>query len=253
MRQITGSAVLLLVGLLTVGGCGDDDDDGDDGKNGSPDNTGKACAAPADCYKDVAPGTLKGEVECMDRVPDGYCTHLCTADTDCCAVEGECKTTLKQVCSPFESLSGKRCFLSCEGPDIVPAGTNPSEYCQKEVGTQFHCESSGGGSENRKVCVPADCADGEACKADADCAPNFLCDTRLKGGYCVAKKDCITNAECGPDARCTKVGNANYCLRTCAGAWDCSLCRPRDLAGTCRDDVDYVEAGTTGSVCVPPS
>jgi hypothetical protein len=252
MRQFLGSAALLLVGLLTVGGCGDDDDDGDDGKNGSPDNTGQTCNAPADCYKDVPAGTLEGAVECLDRVPEGYCTHLCTDDDNCCAVEGECKTDLKQVCSPFQSLTGKRCFLSCADADVVPAGTNPSEYCQKQVSTSFHCESSGGGSENRKVCLPAPCEEGEACKADADCATGLVCNTNFKGGYC-AKKDCSTNADCGQNARCTKVGGASYCLKTCAGAWDCSLCRPRDLPGACRDDVDYVEAGTTGSVCVPPT
>jgi hypothetical protein len=252
MRQWMGSAVLLLVGLSTVGGCGSDDDDPDDGKNGSPDNTGQVCTAPEDCYKDVPIDTIQGEVRCLDRVPEGYCTHLCASDDDCCAAQGECKTSLKQVCSPFESTGLNMCFLSCEAADIVPAGMNENEYCQKETSTSFACRSSGGGSGNRKICVPGACAEGEACKLDADCDAGLVCNTNFKGGYC-AKKDCTTNAECGPNARCTKVGGANYCLRNCVDAWDCSFCRPRDLPATCSDAVEYAEAGTTGSVCVPPT
>lgn len=52
-------------------------------------------------------------------MPNGYCTHEYKDDSDCCAVTGECRTGIKQVCSPFTNTSTpKYCFLSCEEEDI---------------------------------------------------------------------------------------------------------------------------------------
>src|SRR4026209_2212870 len=88
--------MLTLAGLGAIGGCSDDDDSapvqGTAGRQ-STEHTGATCDAPADCYPDIADKTaIHGTVECMARVRDGYCTHTCTADTDCCAATGECKT-----------------------------------------------------------------------------------------------------------------------------------------------------------------
>src|SRR5882672_1003614 len=67
--------------------------------------TGQACTAPSECFLGTDGAALMGgPAVCLDRVPGGYCTHLCTADTDCCAVPGECRTSYPQVCSPFESM-----------------------------------------------------------------------------------------------------------------------------------------------------
>jgi hypothetical protein len=131
--------VLVLV-VLGVGCSGGDDE-----------NAGKSCQAPADCY----PGLEKppnGEVMCLTRVTGGYCTHLCVTDADCCAVTGECKTGFPQVCAPFESTGQRICFLSCESN--VLAGTDSNAYCQVNANRAFNCRSSGGGSENRKICTP---------------------------------------------------------------------------------------------------
>lgn len=251
MRHVAHATLVLLVTLsATVGGCGDDDDeDGGSGGTGSPDNTGKVCDAPDDCYPDVADGELLGTAMCLDRVRGGYCTHTCTADTDCCAAEGECKTQLKQVCAPFESSTDKMCFLSCEDADR--GGLGEQEYCQKEASTDFICRASGGG-DPRKVCVPGDCGYGESCGADADCETGLTCLTEFTSGYC-GKKGCTTNAECSADSLCIKQGDNNYCLKKCAGESDCSFCRHPDHAAACRADVTYVEAGSTGTVCVPPT
>jgi hypothetical protein len=54
-----------------------------------PDDTGAACTVADDGYPDVAEGELQGEPVCIDRVRDGYCTHTCESDDDCCAAEGE--------------------------------------------------------------------------------------------------------------------------------------------------------------------
>lgn len=129
----------------------------------SPEFTGSACTAAADCYGDIDGAALKGGAPvCIDKVTGGYCTHTCTTDADCCAVPGECRTGLKQVCSSFENAAEKYCFLSCEDADIAAAtdagasdaGAEGDEYCQKNTTAEFGCRSTGGGSENRKVCLP---------------------------------------------------------------------------------------------------
>jgi hypothetical protein len=142
---------ILVFALASLSACSSDD------SKGSDENTGTSCSAPAQCYPGLDAGVLKGEVQCLTRVTGGYCTHLCTADSDCCAVTGECKSGFKQVCAPFESTGLKMCFLSCEAADVKagdPAITDDSAYCQKYANAAFGCRSTGGGSENRKVCVP---------------------------------------------------------------------------------------------------
>ena len=117
-------------------------------------NAGQSCDAPGDCYPEVADEDLPalGELVCLDRVPGGYCTHLCTTDADCCSVEGECETDFPQVCAPFESTGMFMCFLSCEPADI--GDNDEGSFCQEYAHPDFGCRSTGGGSENRKVCVP---------------------------------------------------------------------------------------------------
>ena len=172
---------------IAVAGCGDDDDvtpNVDAGSDAtpeasssndssstndvvtdtgrSPEFTGSACKAPTDCYGTLDAAALKGAPRCIDKVTNGYCTHLCTTDADCCAVPGECKTGFKQVCAPFESTGEKYCFLSCEPADIAAApdagagdaGDPGSSYCVNNASSEFGCRSTGGGAENRKVCLP---------------------------------------------------------------------------------------------------
>jgi hypothetical protein len=112
---------------------------------------GQACGVAGDCYKGLKTAP-KGEVMCLTRVEGGYCTHLCQTNADCCAVDGECKTGLPQVCGPFESTGQRMCFLSCAGS--VVGSADPNAYCQQNAHKSFVCRSTGGGSENEKVCVP---------------------------------------------------------------------------------------------------
>jgi hypothetical protein len=142
-------SVSVALGLLAA--CGDDDDNG----GGGPTDTGQACNAASQCYPKVEDGALSGEALCLDRVEGGYCTHLCVEDNDCCAAPGECMYDYAQVCSPFESGDDKYCFLTCEDADVaLTDAVDGEEYCQRFANVAFHCRSSGGGSENRKVCVP---------------------------------------------------------------------------------------------------
>lgn len=250
-----GAAALIFWGGFTAA-CGDDGD-GDGGGGGSgnapnrPDETGAACEVADDCYPDVAEGELKGDAVCVTRVRDGYCTHTCQADADCCAADGECDSGLVEVCSPFESMDGMHCFVSCESEDVSAAGaTDAEEYCQKKASADFICRSSGGGSNNRKICVPGDCGVGADCDDDADCASGLACVTNARGGYC-SQDDCTANADCPGGSLCVAVsGSVNRCYRACSAASDCTFCRS-DTSATCSEDVTFVEGGTTGSVCVP--
>jgi len=119
-------------------------------------NTGQACKVATDCYSGIDAGALSGAAMCLTQVPNGYCTHDCAADTDCCAVPGECPQALAEVCAPFESTGVMACFLSCESDVVTKAGfTDDTAFCQKYGSAAFICRSTGGGSNNRKVCVPS--------------------------------------------------------------------------------------------------
>jgi hypothetical protein len=146
MRSIELTLTLWL-GLALGVACGDEDD-GD--ADGSPDNAGEICEVADDCYEGV--DGIRGEALCLDRVESGYCTHLCETDEDCCAADGECESALRQVCAPFESSGMKMCFLSCEAEDLD--GQDETEFCEENAHPRFLCRSTGGGAENRKVCVP---------------------------------------------------------------------------------------------------
>jgi hypothetical protein len=124
---------------------------------GTTTNTGQSCKTVADCYPGIDAGSLMGEALCLTAVPNGYCTHHCTTDMDCCsvAVPGECPNHLAEVCGPFESTGEMDCFLSCEAADLMKANfTDANAYCQKYANATFICRSTGGGSKNRQVCVP---------------------------------------------------------------------------------------------------
>jgi hypothetical protein len=180
LRSRSAASLLLAwCTLATASACGDDDDAtgpgaGTAGSGGRPPGTGSACDSPDDCYQGLEAGKPTGEVQCLDRVEGGYCTHLCTRDEDCCAVPGECQGELRQVCAPFESLGAMLCFLSCEEADLKPlpgfdAGSDvdPEAWCKHAASTEFICRSTGGGSDNEKVCVPQGSGTAGAGGADA--------------------------------------------------------------------------------------
>jgi hypothetical protein len=136
-RMGTGWPCILALAVC-VAGC-DDDDDGS--------AVGASCEAAEQCFVELTE-EVEGEPVCLDRVEGGYCTHECVDDANCCAVEGECPNGKEQVCAPFESSNLRLCFLSCEGQE------DGDGYCDEYAYRGFICRSTGGGSENRKVCVP---------------------------------------------------------------------------------------------------
>ena len=121
---------------------------------GSP-SVGASCTAASTCYPGVDPAKIQGTVTCLTSISGGYCTHTCTADSDCCAASGECKSVFKELCAPFENQPTTYCFLSCESADIAASGTgitDPNAYCQKYAGPSFSCRSTGGGANNKQFC-----------------------------------------------------------------------------------------------------
>ncbi len=241
--------------VMSAGACGSDDDgDGDSDDTDRPEQTGAACVTAADCYPDLDHEALQGEVRCLDRVPDGYCTHLCETDADCCAADGECPDDLRQVCSPFESTGLMMCFLSCEEEDWSTAGgagasgqnVDANEFCRDNAHSSFICRSSGGGNQNRKVCVPGGCGDAALTGVYADCVQSSdqaTCEAR--GGTWVASGATAESCECptGQD-ECECTSSAD-CLGVCVA--------PVPDSGGCEAvDTGVCSAATrpTGTWCV---
>lgn len=138
------SIAITIVATIGLFACAEDE----------PLDTGAACASPDECFPEVEDRTeLAGDVICLDRVEGGYCTHTCTVDEDCCAIPGECRYDYPQVCAPFESTGQMFCFLSCEDVDLDP-DLSSDEHCHTYAHSAFGCRSTGGGSANRKVCLP---------------------------------------------------------------------------------------------------
>lgn len=149
-------------GDTASGGSGDGDTgDGDatggmgTGGNMTVEMTGSSCEVVDDCYPRVDHEDLSGPAVCLDKVEDGYCSHECEVDMDCCAAEGECESDLEQVCAPFTNLDLMLCFLSCED-DIIDGSTYESadDFCAEEANPDFICRSTGGGGQNKRVCMP---------------------------------------------------------------------------------------------------
>lgn len=96
-----------------------------------------SCEQPDDC-----PAPEGATAECLDKSSEGFCTWSCSSDSDCAFDEDE----YERVCASFESEEGEHCFPSCEGAE------DEDEACPQG----FTCRSTGGGSDNRKVCFPED-------------------------------------------------------------------------------------------------
>ena len=95
------------------------------------------CAVADDCeLPDDAPEDA--ELACLVSSDVGICSHTCDEDSDC----GD-----EELCSPFESEDEQYCFLSCEE---IPDDQTEEEVC----GDNATCRSTGGGSDNRKICFP---------------------------------------------------------------------------------------------------
>jgi hypothetical protein len=122
--------------------------------SGSQGPVGQSCATANQCYVGIDAAVLSGTVTCLTQVQGGYCTHTCSTDDDCCRVPGECTGGHPQLCAPFESTGQMYCFLSCESEILADAGLSDTNFCATYAAASFTCRSTGGGSQNRKICAP---------------------------------------------------------------------------------------------------
>lgn len=111
----------LVLGLLACGG---------------RDEVYAACDEPDEC--EVPDGA---EAECLDKSGQGFCSWVCEDDGDCADDPDE---DYDFVCASFESEPGLHCFPSCEDAGDSGTGCPPG----------YGCRSTGGGSDNRKICFP---------------------------------------------------------------------------------------------------
>jgi len=103
---------------------------------------------------------------------------------------------------------------------------------------------------------------GASCSTDADCLvedsdtdPEFdmTCLTAFTGGYC-GVDDCTANSDCPDGSSCVvHTDGTNYCFRDCVDKAECNENRGAEEESNCSANVDYVEEGTDGKACVPPS
>lgn len=150
MRNALIALAWLGSAVLVFQGCGGDNN------SGRVENTGSACTAPTQCYPNVDQTTtpLKGAVTCLS-VTGGYCTHECTSDADCCAVQGECNPNswFHQVCATFQSTGKSYCFLSCDASYVTASGfADSASFCQQLANPTFTCRATGGGNP-KQVCL----------------------------------------------------------------------------------------------------
>lgn len=105
--------------LMVIAACGDD------------------LYAPCDSAEDCSPPP-DTEAACVDKGGEGFCSWFCDNDGDC---DVDVDDDYDYVCASFEDSPDMYCFPSCEGEAGCPGG--------------FECRSTGGGSDNRKICFPS--------------------------------------------------------------------------------------------------
>lgn len=98
------------------------------------------CEEPAHCEDVIPEGAT---AECVEAEGGGFCSWQCSADPDC---DGDLDDDWDFICAPFESNPQQYCFPACnEDTDDATA----------ECPEGYGCRSTGGGSENRKICFPS--------------------------------------------------------------------------------------------------
>lgn len=104
-------------------------------------------AAPRDdCFEGLE---IQGDAICFTQVEGGYCSHTCTSNADCCAVEGECDPAFDYVCTGLEERSGSFCFVAC---NLEGFSGGDQSICDA-VAEGLECRNTGRGVGSQ-VCLP---------------------------------------------------------------------------------------------------
>jgi len=122
-----GVAGWVLLGLISCG------------KNKDVDEVYQSCEAPEDCE---VPESV--DAVCVDKSGAGFCTWECEVDVDCDEAE-EADFDFDYGCASFESEDALYCFPMCNSD-----ADDPEDECPPAM----TCRSTGGGSDNRKICFP---------------------------------------------------------------------------------------------------
>ena len=106
---------------------------------------------------------------------------------------------------------------------------------------------------------------GAACDGDAECDEyedfggtgsesfDLECLSQFAGGYC-GLEGCMGNDDCPDGSACVAHDDgSNYCFRQCTDKSECNVNRPPDAESNCSANITFVDPGTPGKACVPPS
>ena len=105
-----------------------------------------------------------------------------------------------------------------------------------------------GGSDADSLGIGAECAVNDDCNVDDD----QVC-LNFKGGYC-GRQNCAGDVDCPADSACVAhTDGVNYCFRLCVDKVECNENRSVDNEANCSSNITYVDPGTHGKACVPPS
>ena len=144
-RHASVLGLVAFIATVVAGGCSS--------SSGASGATSSSCTSASQCYPGVDAGALKGTPACLTSVGNGYCTHTCASNADCCSGPDNCAAAdIKEICGSFESSGANYCFVSCAAADLPAGTTDASAFCAKTVGGSSSCRSSGGGSNNTQFC-----------------------------------------------------------------------------------------------------
>lgn len=96
---------------------------------------------------------------------------------------------------------------------------------------------------------------GAQCTSTANCQEDegLSCLTQFRGGYC-GKSPCSANSDCPAGSACVAhTDGQNYCFRSCVDKAECNANRSVDNEANCSANITFVQPGTPGKACVPPS
>lgn len=125
------------------------------------------------------------------------------------------------------------------------------------AGLSFGCGDDSDDVEADRVGVGAACVNNSECKEFQEESetgePALECLPQFTGGYC-GLSDCAANEDCPEGSACVAhTDGTNYCFRMCIDKAECNENRPPDAESNCSANITFVEPGTPGKACVPPS
>ncbi len=214
--------------------------------------TGEACSEKSDCASGYC--ILENYRGTQTGWSDGYCSNVCTSDSDCaagnscqflgddnyclfsCTDSGGCRDGY--VCNEYWSVCLPNCNnegWSC-GSELICA-EDGSCLTEEEAQTQQQAADGAIGATclahedcQSSICIPSAHPDGNStfwqegycsliCTPQIECPEGSSCQTLLDTSYCL--DDCESDSNCREAYVCDT--DWNSCLPDCRLGWDCGL------------------------------